>query len=522
MTPITRRQLLAGAAGAAAGVAAVAPAPSAAAATLLTDAVSTPVDVLVIGSGYAGSVAALRLSEAGLSTVVLERGRRWTITSAHDTFATVNAIDGRAAWLSRTSPLASKVLPTFAGVLEAYVGIGVVCLAGAGVGGGSLVNNAVMMQPRQDLFTRTFGNSLSWTEMDGTWYPRARDLIGVSPVPADVLASPAYANAREFIAEARAAGLTVVLPDMAMNWDVVRQELAGTIPASATVGDSILGINSGAKRSVDGTIMARAEATGRTQVLPLHIVRRIAAAGGRYTVTADRIDESGAVRETVTFSARWVFLAAGSLGTTRLLVESRANGLLPGMTAAVGTRWGTSGDHVVLRGGIPAPSAAQGGPANAVITDWDNPVSPITLLNFPLGVQALAGKVREMLAVGAPPPIGSWSYSGLIRKAVLTWPALDPRVLTTTTAVTQTAATLDKAASGINVSASLAALTSHSLGGAALGVACGDDGQVAGCPGLFVVDSALVPGAAGAVPPALTVTALADRTMSKALPRLTA
>ncbi|MCA2217467.1 hypothetical protein [Jidongwangia harbinensis] len=68
-----------------------------------------------------------------------------------------------------------------------------------------------------------------------------------------MLASPAYAKAREFTAEARAAGLTAALSDLAMTWDVVRQELAGTVPAAATVGDSILGINSGAKRSVDGT-----------------------------------------------------------------------------------------------------------------------------------------------------------------------------------------------------------------------------------------------------------------------------
>ncbi|AGL16393.1 FAD-dependent oxidoreductase [Actinoplanes sp. N902-109] len=521
MTFLTRRQALYGAA---AGIAAAATGarPAAAAATLLSRAATTPVDVLVIGSGYAGAVTALRLAEAGYSTVVLERGRRWTVTASHDTFATVNTIDGRAAWLSHSSPFTDKVLPKAAGVLEAYAGLGVVCLAGAGVGGGSLVNNAVMMQPSKELFTRGIGAGLPWDEMDRTWYPRARDLIGVSPIPADVLAAPAYANAREFLAEARAAGLTAVLPDMAMNWDVVRQELAGTIPPAATVGDSILGINSGAKRSVDTTILARAEATGRAEVVPLHVVRRIAATGGRYTVTADRIDDSGQVRATVAFSARRVFLAAGSLGTTRLLVESGAEGLLPGLPAEVGRQWSSSGDHVVLRTGVPAPSAAQGGPANAVITDWANPVSPVTLLNFPLGVPALAGKVREMLAVGMPPPLGSWRYSRLTRKAVLTWPALDPRVLRITQAVTSTAARLDAASGGIGFSASLSALTSHSLGGAALGAACGEDGEVIGCPGLFVVDSALIPGGIGAVPPALTVTAVADRTVSRALSRLSA
>jgi cholesterol oxidase len=519
MTSLTRRHVLLGAA-AAAAAAETAAAPVASAATLLTAATTTAADVLIIGSGYAGSVAALRLAEAGLSSVVLERGRRWPITPAHNTFATANAIDGRAAWLSVASPFSSKAIPSYTGVLEAYLGLGVVCLAGAGVGGGSLVNNAVMMQPRADLFTKAFGTRLSYAEMDATWYPRARDLIGVSPIPADVLASAAYANAREFIAEGERAGFTVVLPDMAMNWDVVRQEIAGTLPPAAIAGDSIFGINSGAKRSVDGTIMARAEATGMAEVLPLHVVRQIAASSGRFTVSADQIDEGGNVLTHKAFSARWVFMAAGSVGTTRLLVESKARGLLPGINSSIGTAWGSGGDHIVVRGSLPAPSAAQGGPANAVITDWDNPISPITLLNFPLGVQSLAGKVREMLAVGAPPPIGSWS--SLAGHAVLTWPALDSRVRAISTAVARTTRQLATAGGGITVQATTSALTSHSLGGAPLGVATGNDGQVAGLPGLFVIDSALIPGSTAAVPPALTVTALADRTVSAAIPRLLA
>src|SRR5262244_2279312 len=58
------------------------------------------VPALVIGSGYGGAVAALRLAETGIHTIVLERGRRWPITPAQDTFATFAQPDGRAAWLS--------------------------------------------------------------------------------------------------------------------------------------------------------------------------------------------------------------------------------------------------------------------------------------------------------------------------------------------------------------------------------------------------------------------------------------
>src|ERR1041385_590778 len=46
------------------------------------------IPALVIGSGYGGAVAALRLAEEGIPTVVLERGKRWPITAQQDTFAT--------------------------------------------------------------------------------------------------------------------------------------------------------------------------------------------------------------------------------------------------------------------------------------------------------------------------------------------------------------------------------------------------------------------------------------------------
>lgn len=86
--------------------------------------------------------------------------------------------------------LSREPVSLFTGVLEAYAGGGVTCLAGAGVGGGSLVNYAVMEAPSEQLFRASFGTRLDYAEMAGTWYPRARGLIGVAPIPDDVLASP--------------------------------------------------------------------------------------------------------------------------------------------------------------------------------------------------------------------------------------------------------------------------------------------------------------------------------------------
>jgi hypothetical protein len=59
------------------------------------------VEAVVIGSGFGGAVASLRLGMRGMETVVLERGRRWRITDAGDTFCTKESPDGRSTWLKQ-------------------------------------------------------------------------------------------------------------------------------------------------------------------------------------------------------------------------------------------------------------------------------------------------------------------------------------------------------------------------------------------------------------------------------------
>lgn len=484
-----------------------------------TAAATEPVDAVVIGSGYAGSVAALRLASAGIRCVVLERGRRWPIVPSGDTFATPTHPDGRAAWLSATSPFTYESLQIFTGVLEAYPGDGIVCLAGAGVGGGSLVNYAVMEAPPEWLFRRSFGARLDHAEMAETWYPRARRLIGVAPIPDDVLASPQYANARDFLAAAGRAGLSTRRADMAMNWQTVRDEIAGTAVPSASVGEAMWGVNSGAKRSVDRTVLADAEATGRVEVLPLHQVVDLRRAADRYLVECRRIDEYGKVLSRPVFAARYVFLAAGSLGTTRLLVRARGRGSLPDLSDRIGRDWGSGGDHVVARVGLPLRTKAQGGPSHILATDWDNPLAPVSLLSFPLGYPALGPLSSTALAMSVVPPIGRFSYQPVTDSAELHWPAADPRLLQVTAAVKATAARLN-AASGLGVDVTAPLLTSHSTGGVVLGEGADSAGELAGHPNLFAIDSSLLPGSTGAMPPALTTTALADRTVTKALERI--
>src|SRR6185503_14410095 len=122
-------------------------------------------------------------------------------------------------------------------------------------------------------------------------------------------------------------------------------------------------LNSGAKRSLDQNYLPQAEATGQVEILPLHTVMGIAHGGGRYTVTVARLsDEGEIVGVPRRLSCQYLFLAAGSIGTTNLLVRARATGTLPALNEHVGQHWAANGDINVIRGALPPTNASTGGP----------------------------------------------------------------------------------------------------------------------------------------------------------------
>lgn len=512
---LSRRTFLGAAGAAAAALAGQSVRPQRAAAS--TPGCEPP--VVIIGSGYAGAVAALRLSQAGIPNIVLERGRRWELTPSGDTFATPAVPDGRAAWLSATSPFTSVPLDVYVGVLEAFKTDTVTALAGAGVGGGSLVNNAVMLQPDATRFAQSFGSSLSYGEMARTWYPRARHLIGVSPMPERVYRSDDYLAARTWFAEARAAKLNPQRCDMAMDWQTVLAEQAGTAVPSVILGYSIWGVNSGAKRSVDRTILAAAEKTGHTTVQTLTRVVDVTCRPAGYTVHCERIDETGTVTGVTSYPAVHVFLAAGSLGTTKLLVRSKATGSLPGLPDQIGTRWGTNGDMTTIRYGMPDDNASRGGPSGIILHDNSNKAQPNTLLNFPAHPRSGGGLAE--LGVGLTPGLGTFSYNPSSDSVSLSWPASAPSVQAVSSAILATVDKLNASNPGTYTAVTSAATTSHSVGGVGLDSVLGD-GSLIGYPNLRVIDSSLLPGSTGAVPPALTVTAVADRMVSAAMHKIRA
>ncbi len=489
---------------------------------------------IVVGSGYGGAVAALRLGQAGVRTLMIEMGQLWnTAGSDGKVFCSTAAPDKRSMWFkTRTeAPLATflwldvvnKDIAAYPGVLDRVHYDNMSVYVGRGVGGGSLVNGGMAVTPLQSYFAEQFP-TVDASAMYNTYYPRARTMLGVNTVdPTWFESTEWYQFTRTSRKAAANTGLKTTFVPNVYDFGYMQQEAAGTATKSALAQEVIYGNNYG-KKSLDKTYLAAALGTGNLTIHTLEKVRSVTrASDGSYLLSVDRIDTTGAVVESKQYSCTYLFLGGGSLGTTELLVRARDTGALPALNSSVGAGWSTNGNTMLGRANHiwDTTGANQATMPVMGIDDWANTDNPVfaEIAPLPIGFETW---VSLYLAITKNPQRASFTYDSASDAVKLGWTAaqsavsvaMAKKLFDRINAANATIYRYDLFGSGSKVFAD--DFCYHPLGGCVLGKATDDYGRVKGYSKLYVTDGSLVPGNIG-VNPFVTITALAERTMERVL-----
>jgi cholesterol oxidase len=299
----------------------------------------THYDVLVVGSGFGGSVSALRLTEKGYRVGVLEAGRRF---ADHEL--------ARTSWRLRDY-LFAPLLGCY-GIQRITLLKDVLVLTGAGVGGGSLVYANTLYEPPAAFYADPQWAGLTdWRAELAPHYDQARRMLGVTTYPHT---SPADEVMRSVAEDLGVAASYRPTPVGVLFGDRPGEEVddpffGGAGPRRRTCldcGECMTGCRHGAKNTLVKNYLHLAEAAGAV-VHPLTTVTDVRPLpGGGYEVLTRR---TGAKvrRGTRRFTADQVVLSAAALGTQRLLHSLRDRGSLPHVSPRLGELSRTNSEAIL-------------------------------------------------------------------------------------------------------------------------------------------------------------------------------
>jgi cholesterol oxidase len=509
-------------------------------------------DVIVVGSGFGGSVAALRLSEKGYRVAVVEMGRRVTPPEIEK----ANKSPVHLFWMPGLG-----LRGFFTQRFFQHVNI----VGGVGVGGGSLVYAAVLLQPKPAFYKDTVWAGRDWQAELAPHFESAARMLGRVTCPTSHL-QDAYLKQT---AEAMQVGHTYGPVPLGIYFGDDNSPdpfFGGAGPARngcIACGACLGGCATGAKNTLDKNYLYFAEKLG-AQILPERKVTLIRPVQGGYAI---EMTNPLTGKKYAPLSAPRLVLAGGVLGTLELLFTSRERGTLPALSAMLGERVRTNSEAIA---GVLAHNASldmSHGPAissdfhaneHTHITQNRLPESYwfMKLYSGPLvdGARPLTRALKTILYAIRHPLEASASLR--VRKdwhkritLISTMQNLDNEMafrwgrglfsgfrkgLQSATPSGRGAPTyIPEANAAARVYAQVSngtphnavlesvlnmSVTAHILGGCPIGADAARgvvDAQheVFGYPGMFVVDGSAIPANVG-VNPSLTITAMAERAMS--------
>ncbi|MET0285101.1 MAG: GMC family oxidoreductase [Polyangiales bacterium] len=511
-------------------------------------------DWIVIGSGFGGSVSALRLAEKGYRVLVIEKGRRF----GPKDFARNNGELAKWMWMPGAG---------LKGIYQMTFMQHVTILHGVGVGGGSLTYANTLPKPK-----RPFFSAQSWSHLSDDWerelaphYETALTMLGATRYPNETAADRVLKQIAQDIGRPEhhhATDVAVFFGKPGVEVDDPYFGGKGPRRVGCTeCGACMTGCRVGAKNTLDRNYLYLAEGLG-TQILPETEVLAVRPVDGGYRVETRGSLDRKQLRD---FHADRVVFAGGVMGTLPLLLAMKDDPKgLPSLSSRLGRSVRTNSESLTAVGNRDAEVDFTRGVAITSIlhTDEDSHIEPVRYgagsnffrkLVFPHSTATtLGGRLRAVAKAYRKDP-GQWLYSFFFgdnsKAAILLYMRsieesltlklkklpLGGRMLATelddpTSApkanLPEAAELADRFASKINgvVSSMFSEAllgkptTAHILGGACMGKDVSEGvidarHRVFNYDGLYVIDGSAVSANLG-VNPSLTITALAERAMS--------
>ncbi len=497
------------------------------------------IENLVIGSGYGGAVAALRLTQAGKKVVMLEMGLDWEKEDGkYKPFSNLITPKNNSTWLHKSSqaPMMNIAMfnKKFTGVLDRLDFKNIKVYAGRGVGGGSLVNGGMAVQPKKTYFKTIFPD-LDVSKFWDIYFPLAQKELEVNEISDEYYnESDYYKFARVGESEAHQAGFKTVRVPNVYSFDYMQKEEAGEVPKSALGKEVIYGNNYG-KQSLEKTYLKKALETKLLSIQDLHRVDYIEPTENGYAVYIDVIDTEGLVIEKKTITCKKLFLNAGSMGTTKILLTSAHKGKMKDFDPSLGSYWGNNGNVMTGRNMVNTIfnrvenedteenySAGTGSKQSTIpvsgIDNWEHKkhaffaeISPL-----PMGLEVYTALY---LVINKVPIPGRISYNPSMDDIQVHWEEENYKhtVENTKYFIKKMNKANGGTPSGLLWKGGYGPdICYHPLGGAVLGKTTDLFGRVKGYSNLYITDGALVPASIG-VNPFLTITAIAEYCMEEIL-----
>ena len=348
-------------------------------------------DVLIIGSGFGGSVSALRLTEKGYRVGVVEAGRRYRTGE----FATTNWDLRRFLWAPRFGLYGIQRIDLLSNVLV---------LSGAGVGGGSLVYANTHYEPHEAFYDDPQWVSITdWKAELAPFYALAKRMLGVAEAEADTPAD----DVMRAVATQLGVGHTFQPTPVAVYFGASGVEVddpyfGGKGPRRSgctQVGACMVGCNQNAKNTLDKNYLYLAEQAGADVHANAEVIDLEQLGSGRWRITTRR-PGPWAGRYRRTYTADQVVFSAGALGTTKLLLKLIERGRLPGVSDQIGQLVRTNSEVLL---GATARSFDVDYSQGVAITSsiHPEPHTHIEPVRYPKGSSAM-GLLATILTDGGP------------------------------------------------------------------------------------------------------------------------